>query len=535
MKFLESKLVKSVLKQYLTIENVAFALVCGAATFSTSSLMTDTSLIPKQLFTIIAACIAIIALSLKSVLGYKVKIDVFVWSSIIVLLAGVEAAYALFQFLINLYFHLDVVVCGHFDNPAGLMAMMCLALPFAIYNCRKDARHRKVSIVICLMIIASIFVSRSRTGILVTILILVNHSLVYRKVAAKRRMILLSGLLVALVIGAYFINRGSADGRILIWRACWPMICETPFCGNGPGVFLRQYMDYQAAFLENYPPDSNYAMLADNVLVPFNEYICLYLNYGAVGILVLGGIVAALVISYRRKSDKLKFTALNVFAVLAFISLFSYPFTYPFTYIVATFCIYVICKDDLRVRISPFWQITCALACTAVAGLICVNTVRQIENEYLWGEAYRENDVVKYGQLFDDFSDMPYFLYNYAHQLFQIKEYDKCMEIASACNQELSNYDLELLLGDVELKRQNLVSAEKHYKKAALMCPCRLIPHQALYNVHRMAGDQSKALVEANTVIDKPLKNDSRTMKLIKLKMKKELEDFYQEKQTPSK
>jgi Lipid A core - O-antigen ligase and related enzymes len=64
------------------------------------------------------------------------------------------------------------------------------------------------------------------------------------------------------------------------------MITDKPLFGHGIGGFQREYMLYQAEYFKNHP-DSNYAMLADIVKHPFNEFLLL-VEQGLVGGLLVG-------------------------------------------------------------------------------------------------------------------------------------------------------------------------------------------------------------------------------------------------------
>lgn len=145
---------------------------------------------------------------------------------------------------------------------------------------------------------------------------------------------------------------------------------------------------------------------------------------------------------------------------------------------------------------------------------------QRIKNEFLWKEAYCESSVVKYEQLMDDFGRTPQFLYNYAVKQQQLGDTDKALELAIKCREILSHYDLEILLGDLYYKKKDFERAEMHYHLASRMCPSRFIPLNALYHVYSEKGDKDKAYEIAQTIINKPMKVETRDTKLIKYKMK---------------
>ncbi len=513
------------LKSFCSIENISFALLCAAAVFSKSTSINDGALVPKQLYTLFAAGIMIVILSFKSILGYKIKIEAKAWICIIAVVAGFEAAYSLFQYFVYLYFDLDVSVRGHFDNPAGLIATLCVSLPFALFFYSSTDKYRKFALILCILIILAVVVSRSRTGMIISVMLLLNVFLKEKKVTLRLRSLLLVGLIVILIIGAYFINQDSADGRILIWKACWPLICDTPFYGNGIGTFSRLYMDYQAIFLDGCPVDGKYHMLAGNVLVPFNEYIRLYLNFGVIGLFALISIATIMWIAYIKHPNAEKRAWLQAVAVIAFVSLFSYPFTYPFTYIVCAIAILFVCKNGVAIRVAKTAKMMGAISAIIVGIYLSIYSFRQIRNEYLWFEAYAERSIAKYALLFDDYNNSPHFLYSYAMELYNSNDLDYSLEIAKKCDNMIAHYDLELLLGDIYYQLKQYDKSQKHFTIALRMCPNRFIPLESLHAIYAIQGDNDRATKIAKKIISKPEKVSSRSVKRIKARMKRYLEN----------
>lgn len=82
---------------------------------------------------------------------------------------------------------------------------------------------------------------------------------------------------------------------MLIWKCSWEMIKENPFLGHGIGSFKANYMDYQATYFRTFST-SEYAMLADNINHPFNEYILLLVQFGLTGMITLILFVVFLII-----------------------------------------------------------------------------------------------------------------------------------------------------------------------------------------------------------------------------------------------
>ena len=134
-----------------------------------------------------------------------------------------------------------------------------------------------------IIIIVAIILSYSRAGIIS--LATISTIFLYQRLDHKRmlRFFLLAGL-VALILGCYWMKKDSADGRLLIWQSCINMVKDSPWMGHGLGSFEAHYMDYQAEYFRIYGQQNRYAMLADNVKHPFNEYMGILLNFGIIGL-----------------------------------------------------------------------------------------------------------------------------------------------------------------------------------------------------------------------------------------------------------
>lgn len=506
------------------MENAGFAIVCIIAVFYTSTLMRESTVVPKQLYTILAGGLFGLFFAIKSIFKRNLKIDLNAWCIIIVYVATAEAVFVLFQFLIYFYLNLNIQVLGTFDNPAGLISLLCLALPFALYLYSSDKRKYNFYLFVIILILLAILASRSRTGFVVSVIVIGCHILRTLNISIVKRTLIIICALAVLLFIAYFINSSSADGRILIWRASWPLICDTPFYGNGFGAFAKYYMDYQADFLQNYSSGDNYALLADIVMVPFNEYINLYLCFGLVGIIALIGCMILIICAYRRHKTHLKRAALLSLLTLGFISLFSYPFTYPFTYVASLFSVYVVLKGSYTFVVPRWVKYLLTYGFMALCVAVIFFASKRIYCEYIWREAYIGNSVIKYEMVYRDMEHTIDYMYNYAHKQFELGDYDKSLELALKCRENLAHYDLEMLLGDLYTAKHDDKLAAEHYIIASRMCPNRFIPLKALFDAYIRDGQQEKAYELAQTIVAKPVKVPSRTVKLIKYKMKRFLD-----------
>ncbi len=113
-------------------------------------------------------------------------------------------------------------------------------------------------------------------------------------------------LSVVIIAGLYKLKQGSADGRLLMWRVSWEMIKDKSIMGYGPGGFEANYSNYQAEWFRcgNGTPEQE--LVAGTPDAPFNEFIRVWVEYGAVGILFIFSTIL-LIFGFRFKVQGFKF------------------------------------------------------------------------------------------------------------------------------------------------------------------------------------------------------------------------------------
>ena len=117
------------------------------------------------------------------------------------------------------------------------------------------------------------------------------------------------------------------------------------------------------------------------------------------------------------------------------------------------------------------------------------------------------------------------FLYNYTAELNVAGYYDRSLEIGMECARLWADYDLQMLIADNCYQLQQYETAERHYRKAAAMCPVRFMPLYRLVKLYDERGDKSRALELAKVILDKRVKITSPTIQSIKREMRKMIDD----------
>lgn len=407
-------------------------------------------------------------------------------------------------------------VNGTFDNPAGLSLSLCMALPVSICSFSKSRRVglKWLHAVMCVCMVSVILLTKSRTGQLCLAMFVITmlYQWLHRRLKSKTvrtGAFLVVAALVFLSVSCIMMSRkaDSTSGRYFILQQTIRIIGEHPLVGLGPGGFEREYMLRQADFFQ-VNQQSEYAMLADEVQHPLNEYMYLWVEYGiAAPVILLAVFVFAIWMGMREEHVRMTGFPLAVIAVAVF-CLFSYPSRYPSSWLVAVLCmmsllamvskgINGVARERLKKTIGY---------CSLIAGVViaCAVTVDSYY-EMKWRRAYVEsvhgNDDValkKYETLEYYFRRDWRFHYSYSMAAFMAGDMMRAHAEIKECGLYWNGYNRELLAGDICLNMQKHEDAVKHYNLAAYMCPSRFAPLEGLYRIY----DEQGLVVSRDSVAD---------------------------------
>lgn len=515
------------------ITHVLFAIVCLGSLFAFSKQFTDPYIVPKWCFVVFVLLVIFVYEAVKSLFDKQNKLSKMDFSTcgyIIVFFCFLEAVLGIVQFWGLFQGSSIYKVTGSFDNPAGFAASLCAGFSFIIFllseGCRKHVRHG--GWMIGAIIAVAVTMSQSRAGVMSVAFIC--FTLLYLKFSRKRWIRILSmGCFALLLSGCYWLKKDSAEGRLLIWKCSMHMVKDSPWIGHGIGGFEAHYMDYQKDYLRQHE-QSRYSMLAGNVKHPFNEYIGVLVNFGFIGLLMILAIVTLLVHCYRKYPSAEKRIALYSLMSIGVFSFFSYPFTYPFTWIVTSLCVVILTKEYLTIFFTqPMMKnALCIFILIGSFGGI-YKLVERVKSEIEWGKIAKlalceksRKTLPAYEKLEMKFEDNPYFLYNYAAILLENKQYEESIKIALRCRKYWADYDLELMIGELYQNLDIPELAEKYYNSALLMCPSRFLPLYNLFHLYKDIEDRECMFSVAKTIIDKPMKIETPTIRMMKREMERE-------------
>ena len=425
-------------------------------------------------------------------------------------------------------------VVGNFDNPAGYASMLALSVPFILYFALSGRRRMRYAVgVVCAIVVGAIVLSGSRTGILAVaatgLLYAVRRRSDFLRRTTAWKKIVLAATAVSVAAGLYFIKKESADGRLLIGRCTWEMIREKPLTGHGYRCFEAGYMLRQARYFER-NPESGFAPLADNVKHPFNEFLLLTAEFGAVALLLTALWIASLIRAYRKNPNDESHTLATALSAAAALCCFSYPLSYPFTGSIVALAAGGLTAQSRRscerFRARRASRILAALSSAALLGF----TAKEMYYENRWHRVQKTASsdrppLPEYERLYPFLDKNAYFLYNYAAELNDAGEADKSLEAATACEKMLNDYDVQMLKADAHKKRRDFRRAEACYLLASRMCPGRFMPLYELVNVYDSTNRPDRAQALAAEIADKPVKIPSGLVSAIKIKMRERVGD----------
>ncbi|HTO15608.1 MAG TPA: O-antigen ligase [Edaphocola sp.] len=475
----------------------------------------------------------------------QIKINIipcktFLWG--INIICFLQAGYGLLQFVD--WFpsnHYKFSITGSFDNPAGFAAVLSLFFPISLFLVVKSKKTKKwFAIIILIIITSAVCFSLSRTGILSIVISMILFLMFDNKLINKIRQLkyckLLSILtLICLVFGIsilYYMKKDSANGRILIWKVSSIMIKDKPVFGHGYGAFKAKYMDYQAKyFKEN--TESKFALLADNVKHPFNEFLKVAVEFGIIGLMVILIFLLFIFKKITKSKNENKNIVLNGLASFLIFACFSYPLQYIAVWLFISFyCFLLLPSNKIKILNNPISIITrITIAFVCVFSLLHI--YQHICSEIKWKEIATNSLHGKTNEMLSEYKKLystslkwnPFFLYNYGAELNIVEEYTKSINILTECKKHFNDYDLQMIMADNYNKNNESEKAIQIYQHASNMIPCRFIPLYQIFKIHKKNSQTEKALQYAWKIKNKKVKIPSSTVSSIKA----EIEDFLKE------
>lgn len=341
------------------------------------------------------------------------------------------------------------------------------------------------------------------------------------------------------VFGIYHFKKGSADGRLFIWKVTSEIIKDSPITGVGFDRFKAHYMNYQADYFVKHG-ETTEALVADNTYYAFNEWLQFIVENGFVGFLFL--LMLILVIFKLRIHKKLRFSYLIMCSVLMSTSIFamvSYPLQIVPIKLILVVSLAILGTIDFIKH--PIFSISSKykkyilragkLALFAL-GIITISKslsyTRTLEQSFkTWQNAlttYQYSDyegaIEEYKKGYPILKKDGDFLMNYGKALSMNMQNKQAVQILEEAKQHLNTTIIETALGDVYKGTKQYKKAEVAYQHAANMIPIRFYPEYLLAKLYDESDQKDKAIAMAKTILKKEIKIPSTAIKEIKAEMK---------------
>ncbi len=335
--------------------------------------------------------------------------------------------------------------------------------------------------------------------------------LIYREKYWRYRYIVW-GAIVLVGIAFYFFKQGSADGRMIIWKAALSSWIDMPWLGVGVGGFYNAFAEGLAK-LSAHDMDFSSAGVADYA---FNILLKIVTEQGIVGGILAISLTAIAMMNLSRNNSSLFW---GMVSLLVF-AMFSYPFDLlPYKVIAVLIIAWSESIGDKRVfeigRIKVF-LLSCFLCFTSwQAGKIASKSYQTDWDSYMPIEFnfYSIEDGYKWLPLENENSR---FLFSFGKKLRDEGRYNDSNAIFRQGTRCCADPMFYTLMGNNYKEMKQYELAEKSYYKAFAVMPNRLLPFYQLMQLYNDSGDMKKAKAMAKRVIEMKPKIESRLTKEMK-------------------
>lgn len=399
-----------------------------------------------------------------------------------------------------------------------IISAMPKFMPINIAECLKAITWKHLIIAAVTIMAMVLPATMSRAAFLGAAIIVL---LIYRDKYWRYRYIVW-GTIVLVGISFYFFKQGSADGRLIIWKAALSSWIDMPWFGVGIGGFFNAFAEGMSK-LSFYDLDFSSAGVAEYA---FNILLKIVTEQGVVGGIFAISLTAFALMNLSRNSGPLFWVMVS----LLVFAMFSYPFDLlPYKVIAVLIIAWSESKcerqktNDQSQKTTGWIKVfllSCFLSLASwQAGKIAAKSYQTdwdsfmpiVFNSYSIKEGYKwlllENDNSR-------------FLFSFGKKLRNEGQYNESNAIfrqGTKCSADPMFY---ILLGNNYKEMKHYDLAEKAYYKAFVVMPNRLRPLYMLMMLYQESGDNQKKKAMARRVIDMKPKIDSHTTKEMKKKAK---------------
>lgn len=388
-------------------------------------------------------------------------------------------------------------------------------MPIKVAECLKAITWKHLiiaAVTIMAMILPATWSRAAFLGVAVVVLF------VCRDKYWKYRYIVWGSIIVA-AIAFYLIKQGSADGRLMIWKATLTTWIDYPWLGVGIGGFYN-------AFAEGMTKLSTTGVDFSSVDVPdgsYNILLKIVAEQGLVGGVFAISLTVVVMVRLAKNSISLFW---GMVSLLVF-AMFSYPFDLlPYKVIAVLIVAWSESVGGKRLfeigRIKTLLLVVFLCFASWQAGKI-VNESLKIEKDSGLAMGFSDFYSIEEGYEWMPLeSDNHVFLFAFGKKLREEGRFNESNAVfrqGTRCSADPMFY---VLMGNNYKDMKHYDLAEQAYNKAFSVMPNRLYPLYQLMMLYQESGDKQKARALARRVIEKKPKIESRATR----DMKKKAMDF---------
>ena len=322
------------------------------------------------------------------------------------------------------------------------------------------------------------------------------------------------GALVAVAVAFYFIKRGSADGRSLIWMASLTTWMHDMWLGVGVGGF-RHACAEGIAEMWNANHDSAKFASAGVTDYAYNAMVKILVEQGLVGALLWIAITLLAMWRLYKLSVSL---FMGMLSLLVF-SMFSYPFELlPYRIIAVMVFAWSESRDKstLCLHLNKIICTFVSIITIAFSWFFKTEITERIEHDKdatLFAGMRNSAFLSDYYELLPYETDNPQYLFDFAKTLREETRYEDSNAILRMGTQVSADPMFYIIMGNNYRDEQLYDLAKETYEKAYSIMPNRLYPMYLLMMMYADKGDEALANDMAKRVRHSYVKIESNATK----------------------
>lgn len=438
----------------------------------------------------------------------RLSFTVIIVVGIVEALCGVCQLYGLIE-----SHHPQFKLVGTFYNPGPFSGYLAVILPLSvdlILQYRKTSLRGKQSYlyyaawIYCVLAIILLPAGMSRTA---WIAALVSCGWVYwqRKVEYKviksyicrfrLRVLIISiiglGLVTSLVVGAYWLKKDSADGRLLLWKITEKIIMQHPWTGTGLGGFRSAYAETQMRYFSSGDATETEQKVAELPNFAFNDMMQIGAEQGIATMVIFASLVGFTI--YRGYRNRQIGTVGSIISFAIF-SMASYPLHFPefWSLLIVLFMIAHYKHSKISVSCKQTKGVMAFSFILVIACLTCFYPAIQYYSHYKeWRLAkvlhnngqYMQCDKL-YRNLAEQLRHRPELLSEVALCESKNQQHTKANILLYRAMALCADPEYYYIAAQNEQKLGNYVQAERLLKQISQMLPNRIYPYYLLAKLY---------------------------------------------------